>query len=102
MEPCEHAADGAGEGAALSAPMRSMFLRTVMPVALALLAGVPGRAQSAAAPGLRKDMLVSTEWLAAHLHDPDLLVLSVGATPEFYLRGHIPGARQILLSEIAV
>ena len=47
-------------------------------------------------------MLVTTEWLAAHLHDPDLVVLSVGSTPEFYSKGHIPGARQILLSEIAV
>src|SRR5262249_51995230 len=33
---------------------------------------------------------------------PELVILSVGATPEFYSRGHIPGARQLLLSEIAV
>lgn len=47
-------------------------------------------------------MLVTTEWLAAHLHDPDLLLLCVGATPGFCGKGHIPGARQILLSDIAV
>lgn len=52
-------------------------------------------------PRLRKDMLVSTDWLAAHLNDPDLVVLSIGAAPDFYAK-HIPGARQILLSEIAV
>jgi thiosulfate/3-mercaptopyruvate sulfurtransferase len=53
-------------------------------------------------PSLRTDMLVSTGWLAAHLDDPDLVLLSVGATPEFYTRGHIPGARQLRLEQIAV
>ncbi len=44
--------------------------------------------------------LVSTEWLAAHLHDPDLLIADVRwylfdktrQGREEYLRGHIPGA----------
>jgi thiosulfate/3-mercaptopyruvate sulfurtransferase len=53
-------------------------------------------------PPLRTDMLVSTGWLAAHLDDPDLVLLSVGATPDFYTRGHIPGARQLRLEQIAV
>src|SRR5215467_3964232 len=102
MEPREHAAGGAGEVAALNARLH-MFLRTILPVALALMAGTQPRAQSSAAePRLRKDMLVTTEWLAENLRDRDLVILSVGATPEFYSRGHIPGARQILLSEIAV
>jgi len=80
-----------------------MLSRTILPVALALMASAPLRTQSSGAePRLRKEMLVTTEWLAAHLHDPDLVILSIGATPEFYLRGHIPGARQLLLSEIAV
>jgi thiosulfate/3-mercaptopyruvate sulfurtransferase len=53
-------------------------------------------------PPLRTDMLVSTDWLAAHLDDPDLVLLSVGATPDFYTHGHIPGARQLRLEQIAV
>jgi thiosulfate/3-mercaptopyruvate sulfurtransferase len=61
-----------------------------------------GQPHGSSEPKLRKEMLVTTEWLAAHLNDRDLVVLSVGATPEFYSQGHIPGARQILLSEIAV
>ncbi len=71
---------------------------------LLLFAGacVFAQSQGSGAPRLRSEMLVSTEWLAAHLHDPELVVLSVSAAPEFYTRGHIPGARQILLSEIAV
>ncbi len=36
-------------------------------------------------------MLVSTAWLAGHLHDPNLVILSIGQKAE-YVRGHIPGA----------
>jgi thiosulfate/3-mercaptopyruvate sulfurtransferase len=73
-------------------------------VAVTLTAGVLLCAQSAGsgAPRLRQKMLVTTEWLAAHLDDPDLVILCVGVTPDFCGKGHIPGARQILLSDIAV
>jgi thiosulfate/3-mercaptopyruvate sulfurtransferase len=69
---------------------------------LAVSALLSAQAPASAEPKLRKEMLVTTEWLAVHLHDPDLVLLSVGSTPEFYSQGHIPGARQILLGEIAV
>jgi thiosulfate/3-mercaptopyruvate sulfurtransferase len=36
-------------------------------------------------------MLVSTVWLAGHLQDPNLVILSIGQKSE-YDRGHIPGA----------
>ena len=36
-------------------------------------------------------MLVSTAWLAQHLHDPNLVVLAVG-DKEDYDKGHIPGS----------
>ena len=38
---------------------------------------------------------MTTGWLASHLKDPDLVVLCINSTPEFYAKGHIPGARQI-------
>ena len=39
------------------------------------------------------DMLVTTEWLATHLNDPDIRVIEVGALgPPTYGDGHIPGA----------
>jgi thiosulfate/3-mercaptopyruvate sulfurtransferase len=83
-----------------------MLLRTVLAAMLVSVAGASLRGQcngaGASEPKLRRGMLVTTEWLAGHLHDPDLVVLSVGATPEFYSNGHIPGAMQILLSEIAI
>ncbi len=36
--------------------------------------------------------LVSTEWLAEHLGDPDLRVLDVDEDTEAYAKGHIPGS----------
>ncbi|MGC2694671.1 MAG: sulfurtransferase [Candidatus Angelobacter sp.] len=84
--------------------MRRIFFRTVLPVLLALVASglIGAQTASSSAPRLRQEMLVTTDWLAVHLHDPDLVVLCVSATPEFCGKGHIPGARPILLSEIAI
>ena len=69
-----------------------------------MLASVFAQAQPAPSEhsSLRTEMLVSAEWLAGHLHDPDLVVICVTAAPEFYSQGHIPGARNIALSDIAV
>ena len=79
------------------------MFRKIMPVACLLIAGALLNGQSPGGePRLREDMLVTTEWLAEHLRDRDLVILSIGATPEFYSRGHIPGAHQVLLNEIAV
>lgn len=58
----------------------------------------------------RGEMRVESEWLAAHLEDPHLVVLHVGFDPSdealsgrsTYFDGHIPGARPIAWSEIAV
>src|SRR5579859_1044699 len=52
-------------------------------------------------PRVRNEMLVSTGWLDAHLHDADLVVLCIADDDGFYSAGHIPGARLIRLSEIA-
>ena len=41
--------------------------------------------------GNRDTMLVSTTWLADHLHDPNLVILSIGDRKD-YDSGHIPGA----------
>jgi thiosulfate/3-mercaptopyruvate sulfurtransferase len=38
-------------------------------------------------------LLVSPEWLTAHLTDPDLVLLEVSMDRADYDRGHIPGAR---------
>ena len=43
----------------------------------------------------RPDVLVSTDWLAAHLSDPALRVLESDEDVLLYHQGHIPGAQKI-------
>ena len=55
---------------------------------------LPGALLAAQPCGVRGDpnnMVVSTAWLAAHLHDPDLAILAIGDRTDFD-RAHIPGA----------
>ncbi len=53
-------------------------------------------------PPVRDGMLVSAEWLSRHLHDPNLVVLQVAREKSSYDGGHIPGARFLPLSDLAV
>jgi thiosulfate/3-mercaptopyruvate sulfurtransferase len=54
------------------------------------------------APKLRPEMVVSTEWLAQHLKDPNVVVLHVSRDRAVYDAGHIPGARLLPYSELLV
>jgi len=45
-----------------------------------------------AADGYAKNVLVTTDWLAEHLGDANLLVAEVDENPDLYDEGHIPGA----------
>ena len=47
------------------------------------------------------DLLVSPDWLAAHLGDARLAVLHVGSAAD-YEQGHIPGARLLTLGDISI
>lgn len=60
-------------------------------ILLAVLVSVPAALAQAAHP----EMVVTTEWLAAHLNDPNVVVLQVGSKSD-YDAGHIPGARLLL------
>ncbi len=46
-------------------------------------------------------MLVTTDWLAAHLGDASLVVLDIGGDSRSYYAGHIPGAEFLALRQIA-
>jgi len=59
-------------------------------------------AGGAAAASTRSDMLVSTDWLANHLTDPDIVILHVSANRTAYDAGHIPGARFVAQPDIAI
>jgi thiosulfate/3-mercaptopyruvate sulfurtransferase len=41
------------------------------------------------------DKLVSTEWVAAHLNDPNVRIVESNEDPLLYPSGHIPGAVQV-------
>lgn len=47
-------------------------------------------------------MVVTTQWLAARLGRPDIVVVQVARERQGYDTGHIPGARLLLLKDIAV
>lgn len=61
---------------------------------------VAGMAMTAGASP-RESMLVSPAWLAAHLRDPNLVLLHVGDKTD-YEREHIPGARHVTLPDISL
>jgi thiosulfate/3-mercaptopyruvate sulfurtransferase len=48
-----------------------------------------------------REFLVGTEWLAAHLGTPEVVVIQVGRTDAAYRAGHIPGARFLPLAAVA-
>ena len=54
-----------------------------------------------AAKSPRESLVVNTAWLAAHLDDPNLVLLHVGDKDE-YAAKHIPGARLVSLADISV
>jgi thiosulfate/3-mercaptopyruvate sulfurtransferase len=56
---------------------------------------------SLAAQTVRERMVVSTDWLAQHLADADLVLLHVGVKAD-YDAAHIPGARFLTLNDISV
>ncbi len=41
------------------------------------------------------EVLVSTEWVAAHLNDPNVRIVESNEDPLLYASGHIPGAAQV-------
>jgi len=56
-----------------------------------VLAGTARAAPACGGHGTRDSLLVSTAWLAGHLQDPNLVILSIGQKAG-YNQGHIPGA----------
>jgi thiosulfate/3-mercaptopyruvate sulfurtransferase len=58
-------------------------------------------ASTSAAGDPRSDMVVDAQWLAAHVKDPDIVLLHVGDADE-YAAGHLPGARLVTLDDVSV
>ena len=73
-----------------------------------LVAAAPALAQAprsalqhAASARTREELLVSTDWLAARLDSPGVVIVQVGRSDAAYRSGHIPGARYLPLSAVA-
>lgn len=75
-----------------------MRRRNLTPPAALLFAAAaaPATAQSDA----RARLLVDTEWLAAHIADPGIVLLHVGERPE-YDAGHLPGAIHVTMRDLS-
>lgn len=73
-----------------------MRLRNVQAVACLAAAVLLSPWLAAQQPGAaHPEMLVSSEWLAKHLKDPNLVILHVAEKKADFNRGHIPGARYL-------
>src|SRR5215831_10154274 len=58
--------------------------------------------QDSKTPHVRSEMLVSSDWLASHLGDRDLVILCIASSADFCANGRIPGAQYLPLSAIAI
>ncbi len=70
-------------------------------VFLSIAATAVAAAPECGGHGDRSTMLVTGEWLAGHLKDPDLVALAIGQKSEFD-QAHIPGSRFLDSSSIAL
>jgi thiosulfate/3-mercaptopyruvate sulfurtransferase len=84
---------------------KSMFTRSMIGRLLlflgasAILLAVFSSAAIANAGEVHPEMIVSAQWLAEHLNDPNVVVLHVAEKRSEYDAGHIPGARFFALED---
>lgn len=86
--------------AARTIPRRVRFSVMARTRAAALFALALTLATAAQAASDRDRLVVSSDWLAAHLHDPGLVLLHVGDRAE-YDAAHLPGARFVALRDVS-
>lgn len=70
----------------------SRFLRVSVVALLIGLVALSGALVSAQDAPVFEDVVVSTDWLAENLENPNVRVLEVSVVPGVFERGHIPGA----------
>ena len=82
--------------------MRALLAVAVLTVSVAChrTPSTPATGSSIAGGAARPNMLVSTEWLAAHSGEANLVVLHVSRSAQFD-SGHIAGARPVALADVS-
>jgi thiosulfate/3-mercaptopyruvate sulfurtransferase len=82
---------------------RQLMVAVCFVLVLLCASQVFGEAKGESNGRVNPNMLVSTDWLAAQLHNPDnLVVIHVSNSRAVYDAGHIPGAQFLALSQIVV
>ena len=76
--------------------------QVVCPILAILSLLVSSLAQSKAKPVVRAQMLVSTDWLAKNLNNPNVIVIQVGREQKEYFAGHLPNARFLPLNALVI
>ncbi len=56
---------------------------------------------SVSAGAAHPELVVSTQWLADHLSDPNLVIVHIGHDEGDYRAAHIPGARYLAMDKFA-
>jgi thiosulfate/3-mercaptopyruvate sulfurtransferase len=56
---------------------------------------------SAGAGAAHPELVVSTQWLADHLNDPNLVIVHIAHDEGDYRAAHIPGARYLAMDKFA-
>jgi thiosulfate/3-mercaptopyruvate sulfurtransferase len=83
---------------------RNSILLTVVACLLTSLVGFaasnPPDKSTGAGPA-HPELVVSTQWLADHLSDPNLVIVHIGHDESDYLAAHIPGARYLAMNKFA-
>jgi thiosulfate/3-mercaptopyruvate sulfurtransferase len=72
-----------------------MLRKLLLPLLLVI-----GIAAAQAVPEVQDHLLVTTDWLAEHLDNPDVVILHVAEDNENYSKGHIPGAYLVTWKDI--
>ena len=78
-----------------------MDFRRISSILVVISLSIVGIANAAASQPTAQ-MLVQTNWLAEHLNDPEIVILHIGASKASYDAGHIPGARFLPMSDLAI
>ncbi|MFQ3565689.1 MAG: sulfurtransferase [Aggregatilineales bacterium] len=65
---------------------------SIVTLIFALLLAAAANLSAQGVSTLPEEAVVSTDWLAAHLNDPNVRIIEVSVVPGVYERGHIPGA----------
>jgi thiosulfate/3-mercaptopyruvate sulfurtransferase len=79
----------------------SLITVAAVALSLAIQFALSHRTNTEAANSEANSMLVSTGWLSEHLNDRSVVIINIGPRPG-YDAGHIPGARFLEMSSIAV